>query len=90
MLGLIDIAQARFETAQVWLDRAEAAAARHARKRPVHFIHSKKDEVVSYQHTRKFADLYSRPKDVWFPEREATRRSGITTRVSTSSGSWTL
>jgi pimeloyl-ACP methyl ester carboxylesterase len=35
---------------------------------PVLFIHSKKDEVVSYQHTRVLADLYSGPKDVWFPE----------------------
>ena len=36
---------------------------------PILFIHSKEDELVTYQHTRDLADLYSGPKTVWFPDK---------------------
>lgn len=35
---------------------------------PILFIHSRADEVVSYQHTQDLADLYAGPKLVWLPE----------------------
>ena len=40
-----------------------------AKSTPIYFIHSKADEVVSYQHSQELADLYTGPKTVWFPDK---------------------
>jgi alpha-beta hydrolase superfamily lysophospholipase len=49
-------------------DESPETAVRRTRTNvPIVFIHSKEDEVVSYQHTQHLADLYSGPKRVWLP-----------------------
>ena len=40
-----------------------------AKKTPVFFIHSKKDNIVPYQQTQGLANLYNGPKTLWFPDK---------------------
>jgi pimeloyl-ACP methyl ester carboxylesterase len=39
-----------------------------AKSTPVYFIHSRRDEIVSYRQTQDLVDLYTGPKTVWFPD----------------------
>ncbi|PJZ27010.1 dipeptidyl aminopeptidase [Leptospira hartskeerlii] len=36
---------------------------------PILFIHSKEDQVVSFQQSQDLANLYKGPKEIWFPEK---------------------